>query len=182
MKKNVGSVLALYPTPLVVVGAMKDGRPTWTLVGHVGIIGHDRVMVSLAASHYINDAIKEGNKLSVNIVDRSILPEADFVGSVSGAKTDKSAVFDYEIGEAGTPVIQKSPLAMECTVADIYNTRGFESFICSIDDTLVEETCLNEAGKIDYNRLKPVLFEFPTYEYLETGEVLGKCLSFKEGR
>ena len=35
-------------------------------------------------------------------------------------------------------------------------------------------------GKVDYHTLKPVLFEFPTYEYLKTGEVLGKCLSFKE--
>lgn len=59
MKKNVGSVLALYPTPLVVVGAMKGGKPTWTLVGHVGILGHDRVMVSLAASHHINSVIKK---------------------------------------------------------------------------------------------------------------------------
>ena len=33
MKKSIGSVLALYPTPLVVVGAMADGKPTWTLVG-----------------------------------------------------------------------------------------------------------------------------------------------------
>lgn len=39
---------------------------------------------------------------------------------------------------------------MECSVADIYNT------------------------------LKPVLFEMPAYTYLETGEVLGKCLSFKK--
>ena len=52
MKKNIGSVLALYPTPLVVVGAMVDGKPNWTLVGHLGIIGHDRVMVSMAAPHY----------------------------------------------------------------------------------------------------------------------------------
>ena len=182
MKKNVGSVLALYPTPLVVVGAAADSKPTWTLVGHVGIIGHDRVMVSLAANHYINGVIKDANKLSINIVDRSILPEADYVGSVSGAKVDKSAVFDYEMGVSKTPIIKKSPLAIECTVVDIYNTKGFESFICTIDSTLVEEACLNEEGKIDYNELKPVLFEFPTYEYLETGEVLGKCLSFKEKR
>lgn len=180
MKKNIGSVLALYPTPLVVVGAMANDKPTWTLVGHIGIIGHDRVMVSLAASHYINGAIKSGKKLSINIVDRSILPQADYVGSVSGAKVDKSAVFDYETGAGGTPIIKNSPLAIECTVVDIYNTKGFESFICTIDSTLVEEDCLNEAGKIDYNKLKPVLFEFPTYEYLETGDVLGKCLSFRQ--
>lgn len=182
MKRNIGSALALYPTPLVVVGAIGDGKPTWTLVGHVGIIGHDRVMVSLAANHYINGVIKKENKLSIHIVDRSILPEADYVGSISGAKVDKSAVFDYEVGEAGTPIIKKSPLAIECTVVDIYNTKGFESFICTIDNTLVEEACLNEDGRVDYNKLKPVLFEFPTYEYLQTGDVLGKCLSFKEHR
>lgn len=32
MKKNVGSVLALYPTPLVIVGTIVDGKPNWTLV------------------------------------------------------------------------------------------------------------------------------------------------------
>ena len=32
MKKNIGASLALYPSPLVVVGAMVEGRPSWTLV------------------------------------------------------------------------------------------------------------------------------------------------------
>ena len=59
MKKNMGSVLALYPTPLVVVGTVVDGKPNWTLVGHLGIIGHDRVMVSMAAPHYSNKGIRE---------------------------------------------------------------------------------------------------------------------------
>lgn len=52
MKKNIGAKLALYPTPLVVVGTMVNGKPNWTLVGHLGIIGHDRVMVSMSDSHY----------------------------------------------------------------------------------------------------------------------------------
>lgn len=46
--------------------------------------------------------------------------------------------------------------------------------------TYVEEEYLNEKGKIDYDTLKPVLFEFPTYQYLRTGEVIGKCLSFRK--
>ena len=179
MKKNIGSALALYPAPTVVVGAMNDDKPTWTLVGHVGIIGHDKILVSLASAHHINQFIKESGKLSVNIVDEGMLPEADYVGSVSGAKTDKSEVFEYELGEDGAPITRKAPLTMECSVEDVYNTPGFESFICTIDNTYVEEEHLNEAGKINYQTLKLVLFEFPTYEYLKTGEVLGKCLSFK---
>ena len=37
---------------------------------------------------------------------------------------------------------------------------------------------LTAEGKIDYRTLKPVLFEFPTYEYLKTGDVIGKCRSW----
>ena len=181
MKKNIGSVLALYPTPAVVVGAMNGEKPTWTLVAHVGIIGHDRVLVSLAAPHFINGCIKKTNKLTVNLVDEAMLPAADEAGAVSGAKADKSALFAYGMGENGAPVIEEAPLVMECSVVDVYNTKGFESFICTIDATYVEERCLNGQGKIDYDVLKPVLFEFPTYSYLKTGEVLGKCLSFKKG-
>ncbi len=181
MKKNIGSVLALYPTPAVVVGAMNGEKPTWTLVAHVGIIGHDRVLVSLAAPHFINGCIKKTNKLTVNLVDEAMLPAADEAGAVSGAKADKSALFAYSMGENGAPVIEEAPLVMECSVVDVYNTKGFESFICTIDATYVEEKCLNGQGKIDYDVLKPVLFEFPTYSYLKTGEVLGKCLSFKKG-
>lgn len=179
MKKNIGSVLALYPMPVTVVGAMNGEKPTWTLVAHVGILGHDRVLVSLAAAHFINGAIKKQKRLSINLVHEEMLPEVDMSGFVSGAKEDKSALFDYTKGEAGAPVIRKSPLTMECTVVDIYETEGFESFICTIDSTYVEEKYMDARGKIDYNTMKPVLFEFPTYAYLRTGDVIGKCLTFK---
>ncbi len=182
MKKNIGSQLALYPMPVTVIGAMNGEQPTWTLVAHIGIIGHDRVLVSLASAHFINGCIKENQKLSINLVNEAMLPAADAAGAHSGADTDKSALFAYEMSENGAPVIADAPLAMDCTVVDVYNTEGFESFICKIDATYVEEENLNADGKIDYNVMKPVLFEFPTYSYLRTGEVIGGCLTFEESR
>lgn len=182
MKKNVGTAPALYPMPLAVIGAMNGEKPTWTLVAHMGIIGHDRILVSLAAPHFINGCIKKEGKLSVNLVDESMLPEADEAGAVSGNKEDKSALFAWERGEHGAPVIGKAPLSVECTVADIYETKGFESFICTIDGTYVDEKHLDAQGKINYDTLKPVLFEFHTYSYLKTGEMLGRCLSFHKGK
>ena len=178
MKKQIGNALALYPTPLVVVGTMVKGKPNWALVGHVGIIGHDRVMVSLAKPHYTNQGIKETGKLSINIVDEAMLKEADYAGCISGAKEDKSKLFAHHIADGGVPIIDVAPVSMACTVEDVYKTEGFESFICKIDRTFAEERILNEQGKIDYHALKPVLFEMPTYEYLATGDVIGKCMSF----
>ncbi|WP_125142334.1 flavin reductase family protein [Clostridium transplantifaecale] len=176
MKKNIGPVLSLYPTPLVVIGAMVNEKPNWVLVGHLGIMGHNRLMVSLAKAHYTNQGIKANGTLTVNIVDEALLPKADRSGCVSGAKADKSRLFEYEMGEAGAPVIKASPLTMECTVTDNYETEGFDNFILKIENTYAEPSVLNENGKVNYHVLKPVLFEMPTYEYLRTGEVIGNCM------
>ena len=176
-KRNIGSLLALYPKPMTVVGAEVGGKVNWLVVGHTGIIGHDRIVVSMSKSHHTNRGIKDSKKLSINLVSREMLPEADYVGSVSGASVDKSGVFDYHWGENGTPVIDVSPLTMECNVVDIYETEGFDNFICSVANTYAAPDVLDSSGKLDYTRLKPVLFEFPTYSYLATGEVIGKCLN-----
>lgn len=175
-KKNLGSLLALYPMPTTVVGAEVDGKVNWLIVCHTGIIGHDRIMVSMSKAHYTNQGIKKTKKLSVNLVSQAMLGRADYVGSVSGAKADKSKVFAYHIGKNGSPVIDEAPLTMECDVEDIYETEGFENFVCTIADTYASYFVLDNDGNLDYNKLKPVLFEFPTYSYLATGEVVGKCL------
>ena len=107
---------------VIVVGAIVNDKPTWTLVAHAGTMAHSHLMVSLVHAHYINQEIIESKKLSVNIVDEAWLKEADRMGVISGNKEDKS-----------------------------------------------------ESGKIDYHTFKPVLFEFPTYEYFVTGEKVGDC-------
>lgn len=176
-KKNIGSLLALYPKPMTVIGAEVEGKVNWLVVGHTGIIGHDRILVSMSKQHYTNQEIKKLKKFSINLVSREMLPKADYVGSVSGASVDKSDVFAYHIGENGTPVIDASPLTMECNVVDTYKTDGFDNFICAVVNTYAAPDVLDSNGKLDYTRLKPVLFEFPTYSYLATGEVIGKCLN-----
>ena len=176
-KKNLGSLLALYPKPMTVVGTEVNGKVNWLVVGHTGIIGHDRIMVSLSKAHFTNQGIKKTGKLSVNLVSETMLDKADYVGSVSGADIDKSEVFAYHMGENGSPVIDDAPITMECKVEDIYETDGFESFVCSIVNTYASDDVLDKDGKLDYTKLKPVLFEFPTYSYLATGEIIGKCLN-----
>ena len=63
---------------------------------------------------------------------------------------------------------------MECEVVDNYETDTFDNFICKITNTYAEEDILNDKGKPDYNKLKPVLFEMPNYTYLRTGDEIAK--------
>ncbi|MCI7730267.1 flavin reductase family protein [Enorma burkinafasonensis] len=178
MKRNIGTKPALYPVPVIVVGAMNGDEPTWTLVAHAGIPSHSKIMVSLAGAHFINQHIKRAGVLSVNVVDESWLDRADFCGSVSGARESKADVFAWTAGEAGAPLIDDAKLSMECHVEDVYEIDHFENFVCSIVGTYADDSIVIEDGRVDVAALRPVLFEMPTYTYLATGEKIADCLSF----
>jgi len=176
MKKDLGPVLALYPTPTTIVGTVVDGKVNWIAIAHIGIIGHSCIMLSCGKTHYSNQGIKENKTASVNIVSEDMLIEADYVGMVSGKAADKSQIFKYHMGTLqNVPIIEKSPLVMECELIDIYDTPSHDNFIMKVVHTYAEESILDENGKLDYRKLKPILFEMPTRSYLKTGEAVAKC-------
>lgn len=139
MKKNIGAQLALYPAPVIVVGAIVNDKPTWTLVAHAGTMTHSHLMVSLVHAHYINQEIIESKKLSVNIVDEAWLKEADRMGVISGNKEDKSESFAYTIGENGALLIDDAKVSIECEVDGNYELENFDNFVCKIVATYAKK-------------------------------------------
>ena len=109
------------------------------------------------------------------MVDASWLAEADRMGTVSGHKEDKSGAFAWTMGENGAPLIDAAKVSVECETDGNYELERFDNFICKILATYADDSVLNEKGKIDYHVFKPVLFEFPTYEYFVTGDKVGDC-------
>ncbi len=176
-KKNIGSLSALYPKHLTVIGAEVDEKVNWLVGEHTGITGHDRIFVSMNKKHHTNPSIRQSRKLSINLVSREMLPETDYVGNVSGAITDKSQFLKYHCGANGTPVIDASPLTMECSVEKICEADDSDNLICSVANTYASPESLDISGQLDYKRLKPVVFGSTTYSYTATGEVTGKCLN-----
>jgi flavin reductase (DIM6/NTAB) family NADH-FMN oxidoreductase RutF len=169
-------VVGLYPTPTTIVGTVVNGKVNWLDIAHIGIIAHDCIMLSSRKARYSNQGIKENRTASVNMVSEEMLVETDYVGTVSGSTVDKSKVFEYHMGELkNVPIIDKSPLAMECEVVDIYDTPTHDIFILKVIHTHAEESVLDENGKINYQKVKPILFEMPTRTYLRTGETVAKC-------
>ena len=139
MKKSIGAQLALYPAPVIVVGAIVNDKPTWTLVAHAGTMAHSHLMVSLVHAHYINQEIIESKKLSVNIVDEAWLKEADRMGVISGNKEDKSESFAYTIGENGALLIDDAKVSIEGEVDGNYELENFDNFVCKIVATYAKK-------------------------------------------
>lgn len=174
--KNIGSTVGLYPTPDTVVGTVQNGRINWMNVAHIGIWGIDRMMLSIGRPHYTSQALHTGGSISVNLVDEAMLVKADYVGIVSGEKTDKSQVFPVFHGQLpDAPLIEDAPVAMECIIEEIYETKTHLNCIIRPVSTFVRDDVLTENGKIDFEKIHPILFEMQQKRYLRSGDAVGRC-------
>ena len=166
----------LHPPPSW--GAMVDGKPNFLTIAHIGIVNHAKpnlISVSLAKVHYTNAGIKENKAFSVNIPSEDLVVETDYVGIVSGKKTDKSGVFEIFYGELDdAPMIKSCPLSMECRLYDTYDTPTHDLFIGEIVETYADESVLAE-GKVDITRVKPLLFDMGSIKYWSLGEPVANC-------
>jgi flavin reductase (DIM6/NTAB) family NADH-FMN oxidoreductase RutF len=178
MKKKIGNQNVLYPSLVTIVGAIVNGKVNFVNIAHVGILNAQApylISLGMNKAHYTNIGIREKKTFSVNILSQDHLVEADYVGLVSGSKTDKSGVFETFFGELETaPLIRNCPLSMECRLYDIYDTETHDLFIGEVAATYADEAVLT-AGKVDLAKVRPLLFDMSSLQYWSLGPVAGKC-------
>ena len=178
MKIKLGGINVLYPTPTVLVGAIVEGKPNFLTIAHIGIVNHAKpflISMSLGKVHFTNAGIKENEAFSVNLPSENLVVKTDYVGMVSGKKTDKSGVFEIFYGElAKAPMIEDCSLNMECKLYDVYDTPTHDLFIGEIVETYAEESILSE-GKVDIAKVKPLLFDMSSIKYWSLGESIADC-------
>ena len=167
------------PFPGMIVGALKNGKPTYTAVGAGGCACLAPVLcVSLKNSHYITDGIEKSGYFSVNIPDTVLVKELDYCGIVSGWDADKSGVFTPFFDPAGeAPMIEECPLTFLCKVCDSKEIQGFTMFFGDIVAAYANETCLT-GGKPDPIKTDPIIMMGMSYCKLES--IVGK--PFAEGK
>ena len=178
MKKKLGGLNVLYPTPTVLVGAIVNGKPNFITIAHIGIVNHATphlISLSMGKPHYTNPGIKENKAFSVNIPSENLVAETDYVGIVSGKKTDKSGLFEIFYGELeNAPMIQECALNMECKLYDTYDTATHDLFIGEIVETYADESVLTNE-KVDLAKVKPLLFDMSSVMYWSLGNPLAGC-------
>ena len=179
MQKDIGGVMGLYPTPVTIVGVMNGNRVNFLTIAHVGVVEHGHLLISIDKLHKFSDnGIKENGVVSVSLVNRDMMIAADYCGMTKGDRTDKSDVFKYHFEALDkAPILDDAPVSMACRVVDQIEVGNFTNYILKPEHTYVQEECLNEKGKIDYEKADPVLFEFQSAQYLAAGPVIGKCWS-----
>ena len=179
MKNDLGMVNALYPSLTTILGAVVNGKPNFLAVAHVGIMNHGApqcLSFGLAKFHHTNIGIHEHKEFSVNIPSESLMVETDYVGLVTGKKTDKSDLFELFKGELEhAPMIRACPVTMECRLHSVVDFPTHDVFVGEIVRTYADESVLGEDQKIDVTKVKPLLFDMSGVRYFSLGQPLGGC-------
>jgi flavin reductase (DIM6/NTAB) family NADH-FMN oxidoreductase RutF len=170
VKRNLGAVNAMYPMPIVVIGTEVNGKINYNAIAHVGIVDHNTLSISMGKIHYSNQGIKRNRTLSINLVSSEMTEKMSYVGSASGADTDKSQVFENFYGSlTGAPMVKEAPVCMECEVIQILDRPEFDVFIVKIVNTYCDESVIAE-GRIDYAQVKSLFYDMPSFGYWMLGE------------
>ncbi len=174
MKKNIGSVNGLFPIPDVIVGTKVDGKVNFLNIAYVGIVDNNIISVSFSKNKYSGRGIIQNKTFSVNMICKDMLVEADYVGIVSGEKVDKSGVFTVFEGQLlGAPLVEESPIAMECELIDTKEMETHIVYFGQIKNTYCNENVLDGNGNISIDKASPLLFA--SKKYWLPGEEVAKA-------
>ncbi len=168
----------LYPVPAVMVtvgdGKQKDNIITiaWT-----GTINSDPPMVSISVrkSRYSHELLMANGEFAINLVTRELTYAMDYCGVKTGRDMDKFEAVNVTRGKASrinVPIIEESPLCIECKVDKIIELGSHDMFIANVVAVLADERYMDNKGKFDLN--KAGLISYSHGEYYTLGSRIGK--------
>lgn len=99
--------------------------------------------------------------------------EADYLGVASGYDTDKLANIGYTVSDAKTvhaPIINEFMLSLECAIVHTVTVGSHMQVTGEVKRIVADGSILNDKGKIDLKKLKPVIYDEEQLRYLSVGE------------
>jgi flavin reductase (DIM6/NTAB) family NADH-FMN oxidoreductase RutF len=186
VKKNIGSEITLYPTPLVLCGTYdSEGRANLATLAWVGVCcgKPPAIQVSLQRSRHTFSSMMERREFTVNIPSSSQVVEADYCGLVSGRNQDKfdAAGLTARRGEfVNAPIVEECPVCMECKVIHTLEIGTHVMFVGEILASWVNEDCLGPDGIPDPSLVSPLLFTTLKRDYYALGDFVGRAFSIGE--
>lgn len=168
---------ALRPVPVVLVSCGHGEKANVLTIAWTGILCSDppQVGIGVRPSRHSHGLIQETGEFVINIPVEGLLDEVEYCGFVSGQEVDKFATRELTPGPGSvvqTPVIAECPINIECRVNQTLSLGSHDLFIGEVVGIQVSQEVLDERGRVDNSKLKPILFTGD--EYWGVGSLLGR--------
>ena len=166
----------LSPVPPAIVTCKDGERENLLTVAWTGIVNSDppKTYISVRPTRYSHDIIKKSGVFAINLTTEPLVRAADWCGVYTGAKVDKferCRLSREPANEIDCPILSASPLVLECRVSDVIPLGSHDMFLADIVAVDVDDSLLDENGKLHLDRAGLVAYAHGDYYAL--GKKLG---------
>lgn len=182
MRKNFGPKTMCYPMPVFIIGTYNaDGTPNAMNAAWGGISEENEISLCISAEHKTTENFLARRAFTVSMATADYVAACDYVGLVSGKqvpdKVERAGFHAVKSEFVDAPLIEELPMALECRL------RSYDAESCRLVGEIVNvsacETVLDEKGKIDPAKLRPITYDSMNHNYLVLGEKVGNA--FQDG-
>ena len=182
MRKNFGAKPWTYPQPVFIIASYdEEGRADAMNAAWGGISDDTQISLCLSAEHKTVKNIQARGAFTVSMADAAHVIACDYVGIVSGNdvpdKLEKAGFHTTKSEFVDAPLIDELPMAVECRLIS-YDPETCR-MVGEIVNVCADESILDERGKIDPDRLQPIVFDPVNNAYRKLGEKAG--YAFRDG-
>ena len=182
MRKNFGPNPLSYPQPVFILAAYgPDGVPNCMNAAWGGISEAQEVSVCISEGHKTTACILHSKAFTISMATADQIAACDYVGITSGNRVpDKFARAGFHATASefvNAPLIDELPMAMECELVS-YDPKSCR-LVGKIVNVSADESILNDAGRVDPAKLRPITFDPMNNTYVVLGETVGQA--FKDG-
>ena len=146
-----------YPIPAVMVSCGDMEHSNIITVAWTGILNSNPAMVyiSVRPERHSYKIIKESGEFVINLTTKELAYATDWCGVRSGAKFDKFKEMKLTKQKANLvncPLIQESPVSIECKVKEIRELGSHHMFIADVLAIDADEKYVDEKGAFDISK------------------------------
>lgn len=178
-RTQMGPNIFITPQPALMIGTYdENGNPDVMMAAWGGQCDGNQVCFRLSP-HRTTTNIRQTKEFTLSFATQRDIAQSDYFGIVSANDVpDKIARSGFTVTKSANinaPIINEYPLTLECKVVELMERPEGGCFVIGeIVNTIADPSILTD-GKIDLDKLQPVVFDAATVSYRAVGEQVGKA-------
>ena len=178
-RTNLGEKLYITPQPALMIGTYDEhGNPDVMMAAWGCQCDMDQVFFCLSP-HRTTTNIRNTREFTLSFATQRDIAQSDYYGIVSANDVpDKIAGSGLTVTKStriNAPIINEYPITLECRVVEIMERGDDGCFVIGkIVNTIADSAILTD-GRIDLDKLQPVVFDAATVSYRAVGAKVGQA-------
>ncbi|HEY5498840.1 MAG TPA: flavin reductase family protein [Bacteroidales bacterium] len=179
MKKEWKPGTMIYPLPAVMISCgAEESEYNIMTVSWVGTLCTNPPMcyISVRPERHSYPILKKNMEFVINLTTKDLAFAADWCGVRSGKDYNKFSEMKLTPGKASVvkaPIIEESPLCIECRVREIVSLGSHDMFIADVVNVLADDKYINkETGAFELENADLLVYSHGFYH--EIGKQIGK--------